>query len=509
MAGSLTRISIWSKGHGWQPTNASIVARTYKYGIESYSKMFLCELCNQYVTFVYSEIYNPYFKHPKGSDDCEEKTTSVDPYLTENPLGFSLPIKVKIENGHLEIFIGFLPIGETELEKIANENAKLSICVSNKIIKAYNIDHSRFAPNEVSYLSVGSFIAERYKIDSGGMVEKTLWPPIIEGIYKNGSLFDKASGKKFPRNANVEVGKDYLLITKQNFYGNSHGDIEIRRVNFIDGYYFYIVKATSLSRSAANFFLAFGTRLTDIPTDLTQIYPFVLRAPHIILHESTKLWFHKTNGIVDTFPESEAKERNQSIFDVRGDVQKILSLSRFEERTSVLRFMMLRKDRVDFHNAINNSHSVTSSVHDSKGIEFHNGQYDKLPSERVLIITTEFDGFADVVAVGNGMLIQRYNLKNGEKTKIDVAYRQKYRIFQGLDCVHEIVFIKERKDQGIADEQLLCKLKSFNGRKIAIQHNFGVIASKLGEMPLSRLWVMKQIKHGQIDIGAKDYLLKI
>ncbi|MCL2376998.1 MAG: hypothetical protein FWC76_06320, partial [Defluviitaleaceae bacterium] len=61
-----TRISIWSKGHGWQPTNASIVARTYKYGIESYSKMFLCELCSQYVTFVYSEIYNPYFKHPKN-----------------------------------------------------------------------------------------------------------------------------------------------------------------------------------------------------------------------------------------------------------------------------------------------------------------------------------------------------------------------------------------------------------------------------------------------------------
>ena len=91
---------------------------------------------------------------------------------------------------------------------------------------------------------------------------------------------------------------------------------------------------------------------------------------------------------------------------------------------------------------------------------------------------------------------------------INVSFGQKYRVFQGLDCLYEAVFVKERKKQEITDEQILRKLQNYRGRKVAISHNFGVFAKRLEEMPLSRLWVMKQIRLGSIDIDAKKYLLK-
>ena len=112
MAGSLTRVCVWKDGHGWQPVSAESVAlqQTHKHSIKSYTKTFLCELCDQYASFVNTGNYRPHFKHPKGSKDCDEKITSSNNFLKTNPLGFSLPIRISVVDGKLEIFIGFLPI---------------------------------------------------------------------------------------------------------------------------------------------------------------------------------------------------------------------------------------------------------------------------------------------------------------------------------------------------------------------------------------------------------------
>ena len=515
MAGSLTRISAWEKGHGWKPTSPDLATLKYGQTIYAREEIFLCELCGQYAGYIHQP-KNPrggykasYFHHPQGSKSCPEKTTSSDPYLKVNPLGFSLPVKVKVENGQLEIFIGFMPVGEMVLSKAESEKANCVIRADNKIVKTYSISQSRFLANELTYLSIGDHIAERYKIDSNGSVDKNIWPPSVEGVLARGSLFDNIGGKRLPRNANVEVGKEYLLITKRNIYGNIHRDIEIKRSISANGYFLYTVKATALSFYAANFFLDFGARLTDAPAELTQIYPFVLRASHVILHEAVKIWFHKTNGFADTYPSGDSKGQHQSIFEVRGETQKILSLSRFEGRTSVLRFMVLRRDSRGFRDATQKQQSSAVKVVDSLGSEFANGEYDKLPKERELIVTSEFDGFVDVVAGTNNIVVQRLDLKNGVKTTVKVSNNHKYRIFQGLDCVHEIAFIKKKKTNVLDDEHLLRRLKSFTGKKTAIHHSFGAVGEKLGDMPLSRLWVMRQIRLGQIDARAKDYLLKI
>ena len=504
---SLTRVSIWENEHGWQPTNAQIVAQTHKHSIGIDSKLFLCELCGQYASFV-NGAYTPFFRHPIGSTDCVEKADT--PYLKANPLGFSLPLRIKIENGHLDVQIGFLPVGEAKLNNLQHEGAQLSILIGDRNIKTYNIDHSRFMTDSVSYLSVGANIAERYNIDCGGKVERIFWPTIVEGVYKDGSLFDKTSGKRLPHNANVEVGREYLLISKrQCLYSSSYGGIEIEQMSFTDNYFIYVVKATSLSRYAADFFLTLKARLTDSPTELIQLYPFVLRASHTVIHNASKLWFYKSNGFVDTCPAGSFKELSQNIVEVKGVSQKILSLSRFEERTSVLRFIMLRKDVSCFDKAVCKHHEPTVNVCDDDNVEISTGQHSTLPKGRAIKVSPEFDGFINVLDIFSGLLLKRYDLKNGTKITINVEFGQRYRIFQGLDCLHDLTFIREKKINSIADEQILRNLRSYKGQSVTISHNFGAIVEKLEKMPLSRLWVMKQIRRGSIDKGAKDYLIKL
>jgi len=442
MAGSLTRVCTWKDGHGWQPISATTVAlqQTYKSSIKSYTKTFLCELCDQYVQFEYKRD-TPFFKHPKGSKDCDEKLTSSNNYLTTNPLGFSLPIRISIADGNLEIFIGFLPIGESKLNQIENQGGQLKIHVSGRVLRTFDINSSRFMSDKVSYLSIGSNVSEKYKLDCAEKVDRIYWPTEIDGFRQSGTLFDGVSGKRLPRNANVEVGREYWLIRNGNYwYKHPPQDVAMKKEITLDGYDIYVVKAKLLSRNAADFFMNFGARLTDAIAGIMQIYPFVVNSPHFTLHDSEKLWFHKTDGYVDTCPGSEIRMPALNIFSVKGDSEKMLLLSRFEGRTSVLRYIMLRKNYADFSKAVEKCRIPFVEVCDEDGIDFEEGQYDRLPNKRRLYITPEFDGYIDVRSIVGDFTIGHYELKNGNKIMLDIAYGYKYRVFQGLDCVFEVAF---------------------------------------------------------------------
>jgi len=512
MTGSLTRVCVWEDGHGWQPISAESVAlqQTYRHRIESGTKTFLCELCDQYVSFVNTGNYRPHFKHPKGSNDCDEKITSSNSFFITNPLGFSLPIRISIADSNLEIFIGFLPIGESKLKQIENGRGQLTIHANGRAMRTFNIDSLRFMSDKISYLSVGSNISEKYKIDCGGKVDYIYWPTEVDGFHRNGTLFDKVSGKRLPRNASVEVGREYWLIRKSShWHQHFPQDVTIKKEITLGEYEIYVVNANLLSRSAADFFMNFGARLTDAIAEIIQIYPFVLNSPHFTLHASEKVWFHKTDGYVDTCPGSEMRMPTLNVFNIKGDNEKMLLLSRFEGRTSVLRYIMLRKNSADFTKLVEKRKTPFVEVCDEDGVDFEARQYDRLPKKRRLHILPEFDGYIDVYSITENFVSERYELKNGNRITLEIVFDNKYRMFQGLDCVFEIVFVSESKLSAVSDEQHLASLKNLKGHRVAISHTFGCISSKVRDMPLTRLWIVKQIRQGFMYSDAKEYLRRL
>ena len=512
MAGGLTRVSVWNEGHGWQPITAEEVAaqQTYRHTISNHAEKFLCELCGQYARFQYKKD-TPHFQHPSDKNkNCEDKKSSSNNYHKTNPLGFSLPIRISIADGNLEIFIGFLPIGESKLNQIENQSGQLIIHASGRVLRTFDINSSRFMSDKISYLSIGPNVSEKYKLDCGGKIDSIYWPTEVDGFRQSGTLFDGASGKRLPRNANVEVGREYWLIRKCNYwYQHPPQDIAMKKEIVLNEYEIYVVKANLLSRSAADFFMNFGARLTDAIAEIMQIYPFALNSPHFTLHDSEKIWFHKTDGYVDTYPGSEIRMPALNIFSVKSDSEKMLFLSRFEGRTSVLRYIMLRKNNADFTKAVEKCRISSVEVCDEDGVDFEEGQYDRLPKKRRLYITPEFKGHIDVHSINGDFAIEHHELKSGNKRLLDVAFGYKYRIFQGLDCVFEVAFASESNLELVSDEQHLANLRKCKGRKIAISHTFGSISSKVGNMPLTRLWIMKQIKQGFIYSGANEYLKRL
>lgn len=499
---TLTHISIWDEKHGWQQTTATKARAVYPSGLgrAGYSKQFLCEICGQYANFVVGDYQQPHFRHNRNSNDCEQKSTSNGYYYTTNPRGFSLPLKVKISNSSVDVSIGFLPIFENDLQSLSKTTGQLLIKANNKELRQYSINTSRFSSERVTYLSVGNSLAEEYRLVYPDTVKKMniFWPTIVDGVSGQGTFFDYESGKRLPRNANVVVGKDYLLILNQWTCLSPSSGVIVTKERTIGNYSIYKVSASGISRTADDFFRRYGCRLTDNPAILTLLYPFAVKSSHVITHTSDKVWFHKTNGFVEVYPQS--YRPTADIFAVSSGFQQILSLSRFENNTSVLRYKMLRKvqsitypSRPRNIDVRNNSNEIIIA-----------NEYTALPPNREIHIISEFDGY---VEIRNGdFTINRIVLKSGVKAIIDADFNRRYRISQGLDCIYEVTYIRKNRTQAFSDDEMLTRLRNFKGDPIAVSPSFGVIANRLTGLPKTALWLRKQIANGKIDRRAKQVL---
>ena len=501
----LTRISMWDDKHGWQRTTANQARIAYPYGLgrADYSKQFLCEICGQYANFVVGDYQQPHFRHNRNSRDCEQKSTTYNSIYTTNPRGFSLPLKIVITDNFVEVFIGFLPIPENALQTLSSVNGRLIIKENNNILRQYNIDSSRFLSERVTYLSVGNSLAEEYRLSYPDTVKnmKIYWPTVIDGINNQGTLFDYDSGKRLPRNANVIVGRDYLFITQQSYISQPSGVI-ITRERTIGRYSLYKIKAVEMSRVTDDFFRRYGGRLTDNPAILTLLYPFAVKNPHVITHTADKVWLHKTNGFVEIYPQH--FKPNADVFCVNSDFQQMLSLSRFEDNASVLRYTLLRKVQsivipIVFPNI---------DIRDNRGEIISASEHITLPPSREIYIITEFDGFVDVRSEEN--TLNRIALKSGVKTIMDVAFNRSYHIYQGLDCVCEFSYARKKQLlHDFSDEDILLRLQKYKGQEVITSHSIGAIAYKLHGLPKTAMWLRSQLVYGKIDNRAKQLLQNI
>lgn len=502
---TLQHVSIWNNEHGWQHITPEEAAKEFAYSVSSDWQRFMCESCGQYATFV-NGANTPHFKHPRGSKDCDEKITSYRNYHLTNPQGFSLPLKIKINDNKIELLIGFLPIPNNIFSKLEEENVKLSIIANEKVLRQFSINESRFSLEHTTYLSVGDNIAKEYRISYPDMNSqlKVFWPIIVNGINPEGTVFDYESGKRLPQNASVIVGKTYLIIIDKRKYIHSGEDISITKECSFKDYDVIKVVANKLSRSADDFFRYFSCRLTDNPATLTLLYPFSVNSSHVIRHTENKVWFYKTNGFIDVYPYVYLYNQvsNEGIFPISGGLQQLISVSRFEQHTSVLRYTLLKK--VDF---IDEKPTLPLlQVFDNLNEPITVGTHDSLPKDREMHIVSEYDGF--VLIIKNNSTIDKIILKSDVKVIIDVDYDLTYQIYQGLDCHYELHY-KKRSCSSISDEALLLELQNFKHDFVSITHSIHILANYLSLYPKSKQWLRKQIKNGKINKKAIKRILEV
>ena len=501
----LTRISMWDDEHGWKRITANHASTMYPHGFgkANHTQRFLCEVCGQYANFIAGGSQQAHFRHNRNSKDCEQKSTSYNSIYLTNPRGFSLPLRIVFTNDTMDVQIGFLPIPEAYLQTLSQAASYLTVKANHMDLAQFNIDSSRFASNHVEYLSIGNNLAEQYKLSYPNTFRQlnVYWPTTVDGINRQGTLFDHESGKRLPRNANVIVGKDYLLVTQSVIHMFQLSDVVISNERTIGSYRIYKVKARNLSRTADNFFRQYGGRLTDSPANLTLLYPFAIQNSHVITHTAEKVWLHKTNGFVEVYPQN--LKSKADIFAVSSGIQQVLSLSRFEDNASVLRYVLLRKvpsisaSSVDFGmDVVNNCGEAISA-----------GVHTVLPPNREIYITSAFDGYVEVFV--DYYTEQKIALKGGTRTVIDVEPNRGYRIYQGLNLVSEITYSRNRQSQHVSDDDIFMQLQKFKGNEAPVTQSYGSIASRLNGLPKTIMWLRQQITGGMLDSRAKELLQSI
>jgi hypothetical protein len=191
------------------------------------------------------------------------------------------------------------------------------------------------------------------------------------------------------------------------------------------------------------------------------------------------------------------------MFAVSGSIKQILSLSRFEEHTGVLRYIMLRK--VSSISQPIKAPKVT--VVDSKNSVVPPGESKVLPQKRFISVTPEYDG---MIKVFKGELeIDRVPLKGGCAACVDVDWNRSYRIYQGLDCVYKISFKRPKAAKVISDDDILKLLSGLKGKEVSVSHSLGSLSGKLADMPKTRIWLLKRIRTGKIYDSAIKILSQL
>ena len=495
---SLNHVCIWSK-HGWTRITAQRAASLHPGGtVSARSGLFMCELCGQFVEFTDGPIRNRYFRHKNDflSKDCPDRTDSQTQCtsLTFTKESRGLPMRIKIlSSGKFTLEMGFRLPPNFPQRCIDDQKVKIN--------SQYEYSLSRLQEGTITYLPVGEVPQAQYRIslerEDSDLAE--LWPAVVEGISPKGAMFDRKTGKKLPRDADVLEGHEYYLLTKEAHVLHFGTGININEVCTCLGWHVYRVYATSFCENAAKFFLKYCCRLAEKVSEIVPLWPVHVETPYLLLYDSNfsgqMAFFLRGNASVQAFPTVSMpynhETRGGRIFYVKcGDRQQLIAAG----RAQILRYAYIWKDT----SALARREKLPEvQVTDSDGSDISSGEYSALPRGKTLAVTPPFDGYA--LVLNGAEIVERYSLSAGTRTAIQcVKSGYSVEVYQGLDLVRRIEYKRPVREDSGNDETLRKILESAGGESISVPHTLGGLAAKMRDYPQVKSWLAKCIRRGRM-----------
>lgn len=487
---ALTNVAMWTD-KGWKSVTRDEAIRVFPdEKVSANSGIFMCRLCKKYVTLTAPGIYTRCFKHSRGDEDkeCDDRILSA-PIQNFELHTFIPPMRIKINNSQsYTLEIGFI------LPPDIKDN-RGSIIIKNTNISTieYKYDISRLSYDSLTYLQLGSVPAEKYTI---AVLESSLsLPPIVDGIKKSGALFDYYTRKKLPDDADVVVNHDYYFLTTKKLYVPS--GIIANQICIMNGWYIYKIRAKVFNRFNADFFFKYGYLLTEKQALLAFLWPEYILSPYVIRHKSDKLnlYIQGESIIPKIYPTGNIlcckycdSDNGVAVTVGCNARQQLLSAG----RTKVLRYTYLWKD-----NLYTCIEPPIVKITDIKGFEVIAGENNKLPEKEILQITPQFDGYIEIVK--DGWIIDKRRIIANVISEIDmIQFGMTINIFQGLERVWSVSYVRQKKTVSDDEEKLLQLLQNAGGKKISISHLFGVAVNKYEDYPQIKKWIYTQIRNGFI-----------
>lgn len=506
---SLTHVCMWSSAdHCWKPITAEEASKLFPGKVSANSGLFMCNCCKQYVTLTNGRVQVRAFKHSRGEADksCPERREGPNYYYTYKASQHELPIRItNITSNDFSLELGMIRVPQDILD-----GQKIKKITINTDKEHFTYSYERLKSDAITYLSVGGDPSTEYRLNTTGELA-LYWPESIDGITTNGRMFDKATRKTLPADADVQVGKTYyLLCVNDSFPGNSNiKEREISRKQLgWRTWKVYELTPTAYTEEVAKFFLDYGYRLTERPAKIQALWPIHTENEYTIKHnrEKTVLYIYGDYDLsIKTLPILRLNRylvdaENVSVVSVPSDYdQQLVSIG----RSSVVEYFYCWKGKI---NKYVDCQEV--SVTDADGHGVQPGVINKIPPKGMLYVSSQYDGV--IVKERPGKLPIRVQLKPEQKICIrDITIDMCVKVYQGIDLVWELKCEKKKAEENDNDERYVKRLETFSGRSMDIPYKFARVEEKLEAYPLVCKWIRDTARRGAISVDAYRFIKKI
>lgn len=448
---ALTQVFKWTDKDGYLPVTTEEAAMEYPYTVSARSKLFICGICGQGVTFTAGQIVTRHFRHDQAAQnkECEERSRSYgsSPSTSFTPQKIhTLPLRLVRQATPWQLELGLLALQDNVLSRCIHQ----TLCIETDERKKYTYNlQDRLHPNKLAWLYAGDQPATYFQLSLSNGSLPPLWPQRVDGL-NDVTLFDVKTGQRLPFFPDIEVGKEYYVFIRGSFNLKDFcSDVRVEYIReSIHGWHdckIYKMKALRFGRESASFFIQFGAHLRQRASLIFPLWPAVLRTPHLIYHNAEKIFvfLYGDNVQFKSFPAGaltyiiKQEKAYLALFScgmrkqvVSGDFSTpILHIGRFSQT--------LRYDYFIRQSFTQTAPLPIVTVKDAKGNELKEDAIEDVRPRTLLQVQGPFDGEVWVRS-SSSPLTEKWTLRGGQPLNLKVRSGQKLTIFQGLDCVRTI-----------------------------------------------------------------------
>lgn len=508
---ALTHVVMWN--NGWKDITIEEAKKLHPGGtVSAKSGLFMCKLCHQNVTLTNGQKYPRYFKHERDTDQsmkCPDRSvySAYTGSVNYHALA-TIPIKIVYFQSNIRIQLGLYWVDGMASDDFVSITPQANSIINNPYeydTNKYSL--SRIPEKGIKYFDVDNTPASKYilsfqKFDA----KRHAFPASVQGISEEGTLFDFGTGKKLPTGADIIAFKNYYLLIKDQYLFSTYASVDIRKLSvFNNGWALYSVCATNYDKYAARFFFEYGYYLTDTPAKMIPIWPAYTETPYIINHDKYDVMYLFVQGqsiINRAFPHADlfygykCKSENKVLQLGCNSRQQLLSSGR---DATMLRSVYLWKKSFE------GSHTTPNiSITDIDGEKLDKDKYDKLPRNKIICITADFD-YRTVISVGDDIKSIRIG-KSNTIMEIDgslLRLGDTISLYIGNDRIRQIEFTNKSKTaEAFEDRRIIAKLNILGGKSIPVPNELRSIAARLDKNSNLRQWITAAIRKGFIKQSA-------
>ena len=375
---------------------------------------------------------------------------------------------------------------------------RIIIIPSSGARQRYEYSINRLNLDSITYLPVGSIPCQNYRL----VLDKSIfdgYPSVVSGISNQGAIFDTCGGNMIPYDGEVQIGRQYYLVTREAYI--PFGYIKVERICSSAGWYVYIIEANEMTISTAGFFLRYHCRLVEQTAEIKTLFPLYVESQLFRQYACVPLIIKVNgNGIsLRSFPATMSESYPENIFRiVPNERQQLIAAGRFR----MLQYAYFLRDPLD-----RVSETPVVDVSDTKGHTIANGE-NRPPVDGTIRVLSQYDGW--VLVRKNGRIQEKKSLKASEPIYIsEIKSGTEVIVRIGMDQVFSSIFVHAQKTVKHDEYNLLQRLRNCHGRQIAFDMRSWQISRVLIDYPEVGKWIEQKRMDGKIPRDAAELLYRV